>query len=124
MFGRSARDDKWSLAENRIVSGSERDHFHFLKSHRDNHLHLGGEGGERSPAGGGQGGLGRGQQGGGEVGLGRAGGRGGRGEDLKMVQVDFSMFCLNEATETCGAIPMSEMCGLGTSGGCGGLTIT
>ena len=33
LFGSSARDDKWSLAENRIVSGSERDHFHFLKSH-------------------------------------------------------------------------------------------
>ena len=30
MLGSSARDDKWSLAENRIVSGSERDHFHFL----------------------------------------------------------------------------------------------
>ena len=88
-LGSSARDDKWSLAENRIVSGSERDHFHFLKSHRDNQLHLGGEGGEGPPAGGGQGGLGRGQQGGGEVGLGRAGGRGWRGEDLKMVQVDF-----------------------------------
>ena len=93
MLGSSARDDKWSLAENRIVSDSERDHFHFLKSHRDNQ-HLGGEGGERPPAGGGQGGLGRGQQGGGEVGLGWARGRGWRGEDLKMVQVDFSMFRL------------------------------
>ena len=106
--GSSARDDKWSLAENPDVSCPERESTLFASNlliqeghpQFDGQIiqlmiqlarfpnmqicndHLGGEGGDGTPAGGGEGGLGSWQEGGGKVRGGRAGGWGGWREYL------------------------------------------
>ena len=96
-------------------------HYH----HQHPQLHLCGKGGLWAPARGRQGRLGRRQQWRCVVWLGARGGRG-WGEDLKIKNTGYLysasfMICF---IKTWGAIPISDMWGLGTSGGWGGFTIT